>query len=242
MLWHTVIESRCDEVFLILNCIFVTSTSISLIACCLQLLAWHQVWAKQNVKNVRFTGRKCYLKHMWVEMPYHEVQKPGACIADFIHTNEALIVRDWAMKFLFRKYREGKTDYLPKEASAIISVWFYLKTKYNTEIPYTWGSFSQHSSVTVSILVDVIVSIHGISKINFWTDNIWCYKSSLTFSILYQEFWSRLHLFNFCEAQAGKGECASHFKSSIKRYINEGHGATCAADMKMVGFLSPWQK
>lgn len=125
-------------------------------------------------------------------MPYHEVQKPGACIADFIHTNEALIVRDWAMKFLFRKYREGKTDYLPKEASAIISVWFYLKTKYDTEIPtcvhILEGPFSQHSSVTVAVLVDVNVSIHGFSKINFWTDNTCCYKSSLTFSILYQEF------------------------------------------------------
>lgn len=26
--------------------------------------------------------------------------------------NEAFMVRDWAMKFLLRKYREGKTDYL----------------------------------------------------------------------------------------------------------------------------------
>lgn len=30
-----------------------------------------------------FTGWKCCLKHMRVEMPYHEIQKSGTCTADY---------------------------------------------------------------------------------------------------------------------------------------------------------------
>lgn len=157
------------------------------------------------------------------------------CLVD----GEAFIVGDWAMKFLPRKYREGQTDWFAKRGiSWHISV-VYLKGKHDTEIStcvhILEGPFSQDSSVTAAILVDTVASIHGISKINFWTDNAGCYKSSLTFSILHQELGSRLHSFNFCEAQAGKGVCdrkALHLKSSIKRYINEGQDVTCAADMK----------
>lgn len=164
-------------------------------------------------------------------------------ITQCLDDGEAFIVGDWAMKFLPRKYREGQTDWFAKRGiSWHISV-VYLKGKHDTEI-FTCvhileGPFSQDSSVTASILVDTVASVHGISKVNFWTDNAGCYKSSLTFSILYQELGSRLHSFNFCEAQAGKGVCdrkASHLKCSIKRYINEGHDVTCATDMKRVSF------
>nr|XP_022311408.1 uncharacterized protein LOC111116711 [Crassostrea virginica] len=43
--------------------------------------------------------------------------------------------------------------------------------------------------------------------------------------------------YNFCEAQDGKGPCdrkASHIKSSIKRYINEGNDVLDASQKKKV--------
>lgn len=94
-------------------------------------------------------------------------------ITQCLDDGEAFIVGDWAMKFLPRKYREGQTDCFAKRGiSWHISV-VYLKGKHDTEI-FTCvhileGPFSQDSSVTASILVDTVASVHGISKVNFWT-------------------------------------------------------------------------
>lgn len=189
-----------------------------------------------------FTGWKCCLKHMRVEMPYHEIQKSGTCTADY-----NTVLGWWWSIHSWRLGHEISSQEVQRRPDRLVC-----QTRHQLAhqcgllegkcVHILEGPFSQDSSVTASILVDTVASVHGISKVNFWTDNAGCYKSSLTFSILYQELGSRLHSFNFCEAQAGKGVCdrkASHLKCSIKRYINEGHDVTCATDMKRVSFWSP---
>ncbi|CAG2256291.1 unnamed protein product [Mytilus edulis] len=98
---------------------------------------------------------------------------------------------------------------------------------------------SQDAAVTSQIMVDVAKDIMllrtDVKHIHFFSDNAGCYKSSYTLLTLQQELSNSIVSYNFCEAQNGKGPCdrrASHVKSIIRRYINEGHDVTTAQQMK----------
>ncbi|CAG2214276.1 unnamed protein product [Mytilus edulis] len=93
------------------------------------------------------------------------------------------------------------------------------------------------SQVTASIIQDVMDKIREINttdiKFHVWSDNAGCYKSTEMLSFL---FHSGLTLsYDFCESQNGKGPCdrtAATIKSSIRRYVNQGHDVLTAQSMK----------
>ncbi|CAC5385847.1 unnamed protein product [Mytilus coruscus] len=94
----------------------------------------------------------------------------------------------------------------------------------------------QDAATTGAILVDVFQNIPSVKKVNIWSDNAGCYKSTLTIATLRQELGKKIKSYNFCEAQDGKGPCdrkASHIKSAIKRHVNEGNNVTTAHQMKL---------
>ncbi|VDI59773.1 Hypothetical predicted protein [Mytilus galloprovincialis] len=125
---------------------------------------------------------------------------------------QVLVTCDLAMKMLSRKYREGQTD------------WF----------------ISQDSPITSSLIKDTVADLHtlipDIQEIHIYSDNAGCYKNTLMMASLRRDVGNKHKSYNFSEAQDGKGACdrrASHFKSVIKRYINEGHDVTSAEEMKV---------
>ncbi|XP_076090297.1 uncharacterized protein LOC143062512 [Mytilus galloprovincialis] len=159
-------------------------------------------------------------------------------------TNEdALITCDWAMKFLPRKYREGQVDWFAKRGINWHIAVTLLKEGSNfsslTHVHIFESPVSQDVSITSQILIDVARDIlhhkPGLKKINFFSDNAGCYKSSSTILMLHNELSNNIASYNFCEAQNGKGPCdrrASHIKSIIRRYINQGNDVTSALHMK----------
>ena len=168
------------------------------------------------------------------------------------------IVLDWAMKFLPRKYREDTQDWFGKRgiswhiAVAFTKVGGILQSL--TYVHIFEGQVSQDATVTTAILVDVIRLLQkqcpAITAIHLWSDNAGCYKSSETISTVFHQCKS-VQTYDFCEAQDGKGACdrtAAVIKSSIRRYVNEGHDVVTALQMKHVSgaylgvTLDPHQK
>ncbi|VDI16834.1 Hypothetical predicted protein [Mytilus galloprovincialis] len=159
--------------------------------------------------------------------------------------NECLIIADWAMKFLPRRYREGQTDWFAKRGlNWHISV-AYMKGEDEQLTSTTYVHIfdtpaSQDSATTSAVLEDVakdlLAELHPKAiKFHFWSDNAGCYKSSNTIITLHQQLGNNLISYDFCESQDGKGPCdrkSSHIKSSIKRYINEGNDVLSAKQMK----------
>lgn len=158
--------------------------------------------------------------------------------------NEAFIVSDWAMKFLPRKFREGQTDWFGKRGINWHITFTVLKTGDNinhlTHVHIFNEPTSQDAATTAAILIDVVKSIPEATKVNFWSDNAGCYKSTLTLTLLHQVLGNKVQSYNFCEAQDGKGPCdrkSSHIKAAIKRYVNEGNNVVSGQQMKQVCLL-----
>ena len=158
---------------------------------------------------------------------------------------EILVVADWAMKFLPRKYREGQTDWFGKRGlNWHVSVSVQKKDSSISTLTHVHifsGPVNQNAATTSTIICDVVKDIMKIvptaSKIHLRSDNAGCYKSTLTLAILHQELSENLITYSFSEAQDGKGSCdrkASHIKSCIKRYVNEGNDVLSAEQMKQV--------
>ncbi|XP_062597521.1 uncharacterized protein LOC134258946 [Saccostrea cucullata] len=157
--------------------------------------------------------------------------------------DDAIITCDWAMKFLPKKYREGQVDWFAKRGMNWHIAVTLLKDGQNfstlTHVHIFDCPISQDAPITSQILTDVARDIlkekPAVKNINFFTDNAGCYKSSTTILTLQKELKNTVSSFNFCEAQNGKGPCdrrASHIKSIIRRYINEGNDVTSAFHMK----------
>lgn len=161
--------------------------------------------------------------------------------------SKAIVMLDWAMKFLPRKFREGQTDWFGKRgvnwhiAVCLINGESGLQAM--TYVHLFPSPVAQDAFTTASILCDIVSDLSTlkpeIKDVSFWSDNAGCYKSTLTLAMIYANLGPILSSYNFSEAQDGKGACdrkASHIKAEIKRYVNEGHNVLDANDMKKVFF------
>lgn len=147
------------------------------------------------------------------------------------------------MKFLPRKYREDSQDWFGKRGiSWHVAVVFTKDDGILKGLTYLHifdGQISQDASVTTAVILDVVKSLNqqyplDITPIHLWSDNAGCYKSSETISTIYHHC-KAVHLFDFCEAQDGKGACdrtAAVIKANIRRFVHEGHDVVTARDMK----------
>ncbi|CAC5418193.1 unnamed protein product [Mytilus coruscus] len=157
---------------------------------------------------------------------------------------DVMITIDWAMKFLPRKFRKGQTDWFAKRGinwHISVSLMKGSSDTYQsiTHVHLFSSTVAQDSSVTSSIISDVVQDLiqmnQGLSNVHLFSDNAGCYKSTTTIAALYKTLKGTIKTYNFCEAQDGKGPCdrrASHLKSIIKRYVNEGNDRVTAEQMK----------
>ncbi|XP_052676632.1 uncharacterized protein LOC128158002 [Crassostrea angulata] len=163
-------------------------------------------------------------------------------VTENLGDGDLFLVADWAMKFLPRKFREGQTDWFGKRGiNWHIAV---CATKNNdsyvldTYLHILDSQCPQDSRLTTALIIDVVKDMANrreVHNVHIWSDNAGCYKSSYTLYALHQELKPIIKSYNFCEAQDGKGPCdrkASHIKSAIKRYVNEGNDVLDASQMK----------
>lgn len=159
---------------------------------------------------------------------------------------DLFLIADWAMKFLPRKFREGQTDWFGKRGInwhiAVCATKDNDSYNLETYVHILDSQSPQDSKLTSALIVDVVKDVairKHIDSVHIWSDNAGCYKSTYTLHALYQELKPLIKTYNFCEAQDGKGPCdrkASHVKSAIKRFINEGNDVLNASQMKKVIF------
>ncbi|VDI67385.1 Hypothetical predicted protein [Mytilus galloprovincialis] len=161
-----------------------------------------------------------------------------------LKNGQVLVTCDWAMKMLPRKYREGQTDWFAKRGmNWHIAVSVFKEQgciKNFTHVHIFSAQISQDSPITSSLIKDTVADLHtlipDIQEIHIYSDNAGCYKNTLMMASLRRDVGNKIKSYNFSEAQDGKGPCyrrASHIKSVIKRYINEGHDVTSAEEMKV---------
>lgn len=161
-----------------------------------------------------------------------------------ISESGCLIVTDWAMKFLPRKFREDTKDWFGKRGlSWHISVVFkkvQSKVQSLTYIHIFEKPISQDASVATAIILDVVASLQHqfpeIQKVHMWSDNAGCYKSAETICSIFHHC-KIVKSYDFCESQDGKGACdrtAATIKCGIRQYVNEGHDVITAHHMKEV--------
>ena len=157
-------------------------------------------------------------------------------ILEMLDESSVLVIQDWAMKYLPRKYRESQTDWFGKRgipwhisvAFRKISDQFQMLT-----FAHIFQTCSQDSCAVLAVVVDVIKQlkniIPGLKKVSFRQDNAGCYHCGTTIvcaSTLGAELGVTIKRLDFSDPQGGKGAC-DHKEASIKShmhiYLNSGH-------------------
>ena len=162
-----------------------------------------------------------------------------------LDNSSVLIVLDWAMKFIPRKYRESQADWFGKRGiSWHISVAMKNppgKTLQMLTLVHVFEKSNQDSLYVLAIIDDVIEklksAIPGLNSISFRQDNAGCYHSAAT--ILGVRQLAVKHnvsvRIDFSDPQGGKGPCdrkAASIKNHMRSYLNSGHDISNAQDMK----------
>ena len=162
-----------------------------------------------------------------------------------LNQESTLLVLDWAMKFLPRKFRESQTDWFGKCG---ISWHLTVATRKNKDGENEMATFvhvfekcNQDSGTVVAILDDVFKQLASIAPeittIYLRQDNAGCYHSASTLLAIQQVATrnkSQLSRVDFSDAQAGKGSCdrkAATIKSHMKIYLNSGHDIETSEQM-----------
>jgi hypothetical protein len=159
--------------------------------------------------------------------------------------SSVLVVLDWAMKFIPRKYRESQADWLGKRGlSWHISV---AMTKSSEErlqmltLVHLFQKSNQDSLYVLAIIDDVIEKLKnvmpGLKSVNFRQDNAGCYHSAATILGVRQlpvKHGVSVRM-DFSDPQGGKGPCdrkAASIKNHMRAYLNSGHDISNAQEME----------
>ena len=166
-------------------------------------------------------------------------------ILQSLNPKSSLLVLDWAMKFLPRKYRESQTDWFGKRG---ISWHITVATRKNKDgevemltFVHVFEKCNQDSNTVVAIVDDVSKQLTSIapeiSNIFLRQDNAGCYHSAPTLlGIRKVATKNKLQLsrVDFSDPQGGKGSCdrkAATIKNHMKIYLNSGNDIETAEQM-----------
>lgn len=156
-----------------------------------------------------------------------------------------LLVMDWAMKFLPRKFRESQSDWFGKRG---IPWHLAVATRKNdndeTEMVtfvHCFESCNQDSCSVLAVVDDVFSQLKSIfpemTSVNVRSDNAGCYHSASTMLTIHQiavKNGIKLGRLDFSEPQSGKGACdrkAATIKSHMRVHLNSGHDIETASQM-----------
>ena len=139
-------------------------------------------------------------------------------ILEDLDPQAVLVVMDWAMKFLPRKFRESQSDWFGKRGIPWhISVALRKNANDETELftfVHAFESCNQDSSTVLAIIDDVFRQLKEImpevNSVYMRSDNAGCYHSAFTLLSVYHvasEHAIELKRFDFSDPQGGKGSC-----------------------------------
>jgi hypothetical protein len=165
-------------------------------------------------------------------------------ILNSLDSNSVLIVLDWAMKFLPRKYRESQSDWFGKRGIswhiAVVVRKLECKTEMLTFV-HVFQKCTQDSPTVLAIVDDVVkqlkTTMPEAKKVYLRQDNAGCYHSASTILAVQQianKYKVDIRL-DFSDPQGGKGSCdrkAATIKNHIRMYLNSGKDVETADQMK----------
>jgi hypothetical protein len=158
--------------------------------------------------------------------------------------HSALLVLDWAMKFLPRKFREAQSDWFGKRGiSWHITVAMRRSEEGNLEMVtfvHLFEKCTQVSSTVLAIIDDVFHQIKSIAPeittLFLRQDNAGCYHSAeilLSVNQIATKHNMKLSM-DFSDPQGGKGSCdrkTATIKTKMRIHLNEGHDIETAEQM-----------
>ena len=167
-------------------------------------------------------------------------------VLDVLDESSVLLVQDWAMKFLPRKYRESQSDWFGKRGLSwhITVATRRLSPDQDFEMmtfAHVFQSCNQDSSAVQAIMSDVLGKLKEVMpmlrSVYYRQDNAGCYRSSGTIIGAVKAGEAHgitVRRLDFSDPQGGKGACdrkAATIKARIKVHLNEGHDVETASQM-----------
>ncbi|XP_076105602.1 uncharacterized protein LOC143073719 isoform X2 [Mytilus galloprovincialis] len=167
-------------------------------------------------------------------------------VLDTLQPNEALIERDWAMKFLPLQYRESQSNLFAKRGLSwhVSVITFQEKEGKNSlTVLHIFDTATQDAVTSNAILKDLLHHVNStnnnVDTLYLRSDNAGCYHSSygiLSVTALNDNPYNiKVNRMDFSDPQGGKSICdrkAAHVKACIRRYVNEGNNVITAIEFK----------
>lgn len=155
-----------------------------------------------------------------------------------------LLVQDWAMKYLPRKYRESQTDWFGKRG---IPWHVTVASKREGDemqmltFVHIFEACNQDSCAVLAVMADVIrqlkVKIPKLESVYYRQDNAGCYHCGANMvcaRVLGEQFGVTIKRLDFSDPQGGKGPCdrkAATIKSHMRIHLNSGNDIETPAQM-----------
>ena len=159
----------------------------------------------------------------------------------------ALVVMDWAMKFLQMKYREKQSDWFAKRGISWHVSTVILKQDASSDVEvqtyahlfdYCQQDWFAVCSIFENLLKNILTSKPLINSVFLRSDEAGCYHNNALIASL-KDVGLRLGVkvkrYDYSEPAYGKDVCdriLCPMKSSIRCYCDEGHDINCAANMR----------
>ena len=167
-------------------------------------------------------------------------------VIDGLDESSVLLVEDWAMKFLPRKYRENQHDWFGKRGLSwhvTVATRKMVATQQLQMMTFAhvFQSRSQDSNAVLAIMEDVTGKLKAImptqKTVIYRQDNAGCYRSKATIigaSKATQVHGVTVKRLDFSDPQAGKGACdrkAATIKAHMRIHLSKGNDIENAAQM-----------
>ncbi|KAK3722873.1 hypothetical protein QZH41_020449, partial [Actinostola sp. cb2023] len=166
-------------------------------------------------------------------------------VLESLDASSVLLVQDWAMKYLPRKFKESQTDWFGKRG---IPWHVTVATRKNglehemLTFVHIFPSCSQDSCAVIAVMADVIkqlkITMPSLTSVFYRQDNAGCYHCGATITCarvlgLHDEV--TIKRLDFSDPQGGKGSCdrkAVTIKSHMRIHLNSGNDIETQVQMK----------
>ncbi|KAK3742848.1 hypothetical protein QZH41_004530 [Actinostola sp. cb2023] len=164
---------------------------------------------------------------------------------DALDQTSVLLVQDWAMKFLPRKYRESQTDWFGKRGLSWHITVAICRTERNElhmmTFVHVFQTCNQDSCTVLSIMKDVVCKLKKelpkLESVYYRQDNAGCYHCGASIvgaSLIGKDIGVSVRRMDFSDPQGGKGACdrkAASIKSHMKIHLNAGNNIENGREM-----------
>ena len=161
-----------------------------------------------------------------------------------LDTHSVLLVLDWAMKYLPRKYNESQSDWFGKRGSSWHITTAMKKSEDQPQMltfVHIFQSCNQDSVTVLAIIDDFLkqlkTTMPDVNRVHFRQDNAGCFHSASTLLAI-QQVASKYDInvkLDFSDPQWGKGSCdpkAATIKNHMRIYVYSGQDVETADQIK----------